>query len=144
MLRLKPAHEAFCRAYAAYPNAAEAARSAGYSFESASQQGYRLLRRAFVVRRVAELRAEMVERECGTPTALLAKLETTFRAALHKDQPIAAARVVEAQAKLSGHSVKAMPAVPAEALHEIAQLRDALAHMAKQLGLATPGLAKPA
>ena len=50
MPTLKPSYEAFCHAYVTYENAAMAARRAGYSHENANQQGYRMLRRAPIVR----------------------------------------------------------------------------------------------
>jgi len=136
MSHLKPAHEAFCRAYVANPNATSAARSAGYSVDHAHQQGYRLMRRATILRRIAELRAEQAERECLAPGALLAKLETAFHAALKKDQPAAAARVVEAQAKLAALFTKADPKGTADAA--LSATRNALNSMAKQLGLPAP------
>lgn len=135
MSALKPAYEAFCRAYVANPNATLAARSAGYAFEYAHQQGSRMMGRTKIVRRIAELRAELAERECLTPAALLSKLETAFHAAIKKDQPAAAARVVEAQAKLAALSGKSGAEAGGAALEST---RNALIVMAKQLGLPAP------
>jgi phage terminase small subunit len=143
MPSLKPTYEAFCQSYVANLNAALAARDAGYVQEYANRQGWRLLRRPLVQRRIAELRTELAERECGTPAALLAKLETAFRASLKKDQPAAAARVVETQAKLVGMLAKTGSPLPSAAQDDIALMRGALTQMAKQLGLAVPNLAKP-
>ena len=138
---LKPKYEDFCRFYLANHNAAAAARNVGYSVDNAHQQGHRLLRRPAILRRLAELRAALVERECRTPDALLAKLEAAFAAALKKDQPAAAARIVESQAKLNCQSAPAGAGTAADAadLHAaMAAIRAALAAMAKQLGLAVP------
>lgn len=141
MSHLKPAHEAFCRAYVANPNATNAARSAGYSFENAHQQGSRLMRRAAIVRRIGELRIELAERECLAPAALLSKLETAFHAAIKKDQPAAAARVIEAQAKLAALFRKSGEGDASNAALDAT--RNALNVMAKQLGLAPPRFDAP-
>jgi phage terminase small subunit len=141
MPSLKPAYEVFCQSYVANPNATIAARDAGYHPDYAKQQGYRLLRRPAIVGRIAQLRADIAERECLTPGAMLAKLENAFRAALKRDQPAAAARIVESQAKLVGQLTKpAGDAAPARA--DLESLRAALSSMAKQLGLPAPQLAK--
>jgi phage terminase small subunit len=132
----KPAYEAFCRAYVAQPDATLAARSAGYSFENAHQQGYRLIRRTAILRRIGELRAELAERECLAPGALLAKLEIAFHAAIKKDQPAAAARIVETQAKLAALLQKSGAAVAGDAALDAT--RNALNVMAKQMGLPAP------
>lgn len=143
MPALKPAYEVFCQSYVANPNATFAARDAGYHPDYAKQQGYRLLRRPVIAGRIAELRAEIAERECLTPGAMLAKLENAFRAALKKDQPAAAARIVESQAKLVGQLAKSSAGAPSE--HgDLEILRAALASMAKQLGLPVPQLVKSA
>jgi phage terminase small subunit len=143
MPSLKPAYEAFCQAYVANPNATSAARDAGYHPDYAKQQGYRLLRRPVIVGRIAELRAEIAERECLTPGAMLAKLENAFRAALKRDQPAAAARIVESQAKLVGLLAKSSAGAAAERT-DLETLRAALLSMAKQLGLPAPQLIKSA
>jgi phage terminase small subunit len=136
MRSLKPAYEAFCRAYVANPNATLAARSAGYAFEHGYQQGYRLMRRAPILRRIGELRAELAERECLAPGALLAKLETAFHVAIEKDQPAAAARVIEAQARLAALFDKSEAPSARDAAQDAT--RNALNAMAKQLGLPAP------
>ena len=139
MPALKPTYEAFCHAYVAIPNATLAARSAGFALEHANQQGYRLMRRAAIQGRIAELRAALAERECLAPGALLSKLETAFHAAIKKDQPAAAARVVEAQAKIVGALAKSGADIGASLDGQaLAQTRAALESVAKQLGLAAP------
>jgi len=139
MPTLKPSHEAFCHAYVANPNATLAARGAGFAFEHANQQGYRLMRRATIQRRIAELRAELAERECLAPGALLSKLEPAFHAAIKKDQPAAAARVVEAQVKIVSVLAKSGAVIGAPLDGEaLARTRAALESVAKQLGLPAP------
>ena len=137
MPALKPAYEAFCQAYVANPNATSAAQSAGYDFNYAHQQGYRLMRRPAIAQRIAELRSLQVERECLAPEALLSKLDAAFRAALKNDQPAAAGRIVESQAKIAGVILKTGLGAPAGE-SALDATRAALAAMAKQLGLPAP------
>ena len=100
MPQLKPKYEEFCRLYLACHNASEAAEQAGYSHESRHNQGHRLLRRPAIVARIAELRAEIAERECRSEAALLAKLEAAHRRAARADNPVWAAQIVKLQATL--------------------------------------------
>lgn len=102
MPTLKPQYEEFCQAYVRSPNAGEAAREAGYAFEHRYQQGYRLLQRADICQRIAELRAAAADRDCVRVEALLTKLETFYRLALKDHNANAAVRVIELQAKLVG------------------------------------------
>ena len=53
-MSLKPQHEAFCRAYAAEPNGAEAARAAGYAEAGARHQAFKLLQRPDILERLNE------------------------------------------------------------------------------------------
>lgn len=99
----KRQHEDFCVSYAEYPNAGDAANAAGYAFANRYSQGYRLLRRPHIQRRIAELREQMVARECLGLTALLAKLESSFVDARKHNNANACVRVIEVMAKLSGH-----------------------------------------
>ena len=55
MLHLKPRYEAFCQAFITYPNAKEAARSAGYSVSSCYNQGHRILHRPEIKERILDL-----------------------------------------------------------------------------------------
>ena len=99
---LSPRHERFCQAYLADPNAGRAALAAGYAPRNARQFGARLLNRADVSARIAQLQAGLAERACARAEALMAKLETVFQRALDAHQFTAAARAVEAQARLTG------------------------------------------
>jgi len=137
MPRLKPKYEDFCRNYMNTANASEAARAAGYSFESAAQQGHRLLRKPPIVARLAELRAELVDRECQGD-AQLAKLELAFRTAIQKHQPAAAARVVEAQTKLAVLLGRTVPRGEDALPPGSESTRDALTRIARHLGIPGP------
>jgi len=55
MLYLKPRYEAFCKAFVDYPNAKEAARTAGYAVSSCYNQGHRILHRPEVKERILDL-----------------------------------------------------------------------------------------
>ena len=55
--QLRPRHEAFCQHFVLLGNAANAALKAGYAMESASNQGYRLMRQPLIQARVAVIRA---------------------------------------------------------------------------------------
>ena len=103
----KRQHEDFCLAYAVHANAGEAALSAGYEYNNRFQQGYRLLRRPEIAARLQELREEIAQRECQSVAALLTKLESAFGTAIHDHNTLAAVRIIELQAKLSGHLARA-------------------------------------
>ena len=98
----KRQYEAFCNAYVQFPNAGEAAEEAGYTFQYRYQQGYRLLRRPQIQRRIRELREELASYEAQSVGVLLAKLETSFKRAIKDGNSYAAVRVIELQAKLNG------------------------------------------
>jgi hypothetical protein len=89
------------------------------------------------VQRLAELRAELVARDCQGD-AQIAKLELAFRAALENGQAAAAGRIVETQTKLAVLLGKAGPGM-AEALPAGAEsTRDAVTRIARQLGVPIP------
>ena len=136
MPALKTRYERFCQAYLTDPNAAEAARRAGYSEDHAKHQGHRLLRRPVVAARLAELRAELAARECLSLDALLAKLEIAFAAALKNDLPAVAARIVDSQARLTASFAKLRGGEPERPGGE--STRAALARIARQLGVVPP------
>jgi hypothetical protein len=137
MPRLKAKYEDFCRSYMNTANASEAARAAGYAFESAAQQGHRLLRKPAIAARLAELRAELVARECHGD-AQLAKLELAFRTAINKGQPAAAARVVEAQTKLALLLGSTAPRADDGLPPGSESTRAALTRIARHLGIPGP------
>ena len=133
---LRPKHEHFCRSYVQCHTASEAALEAGYSAAGRHKQAYRLMRRPGILARIAELRAEIAERECRSEAALLAKLEADHQQAARAGKPLWAAQIVKMQA--------ALPALLAHAPRAgaggdgIESLRAALTAMAKQLGVALP------
>ncbi len=99
---LSPRQETFCHSYVYFPNAANAAREAGYEAASARQQGHRLLRTPCVAARVAAIRQRMAEDGCRETGVLLGKLENVHNRAIEDHHYVAAARAVEIQARLAG------------------------------------------
>src|SRR5690606_24347509 len=99
---LKPQHEAFCQAYAAAPNGAEAARAAGYSLLNARQQAFRLLQRPEIVERLTELGADLAQRREDAVAALLNKLDPVYRANLRAGRYERVLQIVELQARIAG------------------------------------------
>jgi phage terminase small subunit len=102
MERLKPRQERFCRHFVEFANATAAAKGAGYAPSSARNAGYRLLRQPRILRRIAEIQAEIAPAHCRELDVLLGKLETVYRRAIEDHQFSAAARAIELQAKLAG------------------------------------------
>jgi hypothetical protein len=96
-------HEDFCRNYALVPNGARAAHMCGYKSRTARQQASRLLRRSDISARIAELRAETVQRNCLDADALFGKLEAVYSMCISFGRFGHAVRAVEAQAKLAGY-----------------------------------------
>ena len=99
---LSPRRETFCHSYVYFPNAANAAREAGYEAASARQQGHRLLRTPAIAARVAAIRRGMADDGCRETGVLLGKLENVHNRAIEDRHYVAAARTVEIQARLAG------------------------------------------
>ncbi len=111
-------HEDFCRNYALVPNGTRAAHMSGYASRTARQQASRLLRRPEITARIAELRAETMQRNCLDADALFGKLEAVYSMSISFGRFGHAVRAVEAQAKLAGY-------LTAQAARgEMAQMRD--------------------
>ena len=92
---LSPRQETFRHSYVYYPNAANAAREAGYGAASVRQQGHRLPRTPCVAARVAAIRRTMAEDGCRETGVLLGKLENVHNRAIEDRHYVAAARTVE-------------------------------------------------
>ena len=100
--RLSARQEVFCHSYVYFPNAANAAREAGYEAASARQQGHRLLRMGEIAARIAEIRQRMADDGCRETGVLLGKLQNIYNRAIEDRHYVAAARTVEIQARLAG------------------------------------------
>ncbi len=120
MLLLHPKYEAFCRHYAEDGNATEAAREAGFSYEHAAQQGYRLLKRPDVQARLFEMAAAKDEARAGAlaerlalrdklaamqateAETLLAKLDPVYERRLAAHDHEGVMKVIALQARIAG------------------------------------------
>ena len=100
--RLTLRQERFCQAYVLVPNAARAARVAGYSRRTAKSQGWRLLRARRVRARMAKIQATLARDQGLDLETLIGKLEVVYRQAVEDRRATAAARAVELQARLAG------------------------------------------
>lgn len=100
---LTPRHEAFCQYFVLGGNAAYAAQDAGYAPKSSKNQGYRLMRRARIRARVAEIRSELAGTFALDARVLLGKLEALYLRAIEDHHFHAGVRAVEAQARIAGY-----------------------------------------
>ena len=101
---LRSRHEAFCQHFVLLGNAADAASKAGYAYEWARNQGYRLMRQPRIQARVAEIRSGLASAYCLDAGVLLGKLEAVYQRAVCEHNFHAAARCVEIQARIAGHT----------------------------------------
>lgn len=107
-----PKHELFVPNYAVFASGARAARTAGYSSKTAKFQALRLLKRPEIQARLAERRAEIARDYALDAATLLCKLEAVFIRAYDQDAHIAAARVIETQARIAGILKGRTPSMP--------------------------------
>ncbi len=98
-----PRHEAFCQHFVLLGNASYAAIDAGYARPSSRNQGYRLMRRAAIRARIAEIRRVLARAYCLDAQVLLGKLEAVYQRANENHFFHAAARAVELQARIAGY-----------------------------------------
>ena len=99
---LTPRQEAFCEYYLTQPTGTLAAVLAGYSPKNARFQASRMLTRANILRRVAELRHDRGIVYQQDADALLDKLEAVYYEAMETGRLSAAIHAVAHQARLSG------------------------------------------
>lgn len=121
MYLLNPRHEIFCVNFAISGRGTDAARVAGYDPKHAANQAHRLLKRADVQARLAELAAEMrgdaekraAEREAQRARlaalrateaeAMIAKLDPVYEALLDDCEYQEVMKVISLQAEIAGH-----------------------------------------
>jgi hypothetical protein len=131
-MRLHPKHESFCEFYSLSGNATEAARAAGYSYDNAAGQGYRLLKRPEIQARLdemaaaederfarqaadrAEHRARLAALRATEAEALLAKLDPVYEHRLESEDFTGVMKVVALQARIAGLLDVAPPAARAK------------------------------
>ncbi len=93
--------ERFCHAFVLNPNAARAARAAGYEKGSARKQGWRLLRSLRIRARLREIQTELALDQNDSIDALIGKLEVVYRQAVQDRRTLAAVRAVELQGRFT-------------------------------------------
>ena len=113
-LSLNARQEAFCEYYDDDPNAAAAARNAGYSARSARSQGSKLLADSNIQQHIATLkkiraRARALDREL-----LLERLEELYHACMAEGRLNAAIQALRLMAQIGGHTSRAAQAEYAE------------------------------
>ena len=101
-VRLNDRQEKFCRYFIASMNASRAAREAGYSAQTARQQGHRLLQDDRIRNRLHALQKSLGTDHGTDPVVLIGKLETVYRRAMEMHHFHAATRAIEVQARISG------------------------------------------
>ncbi len=92
---LRPRWEAFARLYAFGHSAADAARHAGYAWDSAAQAGWRLLQDERVRDRVAHLQQYHADALSLDPSELRVRAEAIYREAMNRGHYTAAIRAIE-------------------------------------------------
>ena len=99
---LSEKHDSFCQEFGKDYNATKAAIRAGYSSRTARQQGSRLLSKANIQSRIAELQAETGKRNRIDAGNIIGKLEAVYQGSLTDKRYSAANRAAELQGKLAG------------------------------------------
>jgi hypothetical protein len=99
---------AFCERYVECPVATRAAREAGFSAKTASQQATRLLKHPLIMRRILELRRQRHLEAAYRRETLMDKFEAVFAEAIEGKDYYAAIQALTMQARLAG-LVEAMP-----------------------------------
>ncbi len=102
MSKLNAKQERFCEEYAVDSNGAQACIRAGYSPKAAKEQASRLLTKANVRDRIAELQAQHRARLDVTVESLTAELEEARALAIKKGHASAAVQATMGIAKLHG------------------------------------------
>ena len=92
-------HEQFCRQYVILRNATDAAKRVGYSEASAYNQGYRLLQREDILKRIEEL--DQVD---TTTLDVIREIEDTFKTAKSKGSTTGALKALELLSKIKNGS----------------------------------------
>ena len=94
----KEKHEAFCQTYVISRNATKSAQAAGYSENSAYNQGYMLLKRPEIKDRIAELEGEVT-----TDVDVIAELEKQYEQAKINNNGQTALKALELLARARGN-----------------------------------------
>jgi len=107
---LSEKHEKFAQAYVVYRNATEAAKVAGYSARSATNQGCRLANDARIKERIEEL-----EKELETKINVIEEIEQQYVAAKQNNHTNTALKALELLAKVNTKQEEVIPS----SIHEL-------------------------
>ena len=99
MTDLKPKQEQFCQNYVLHRNATKAAIAAGYSENSAYNQGYRLLQQNDIQDRLREL-----ESEIETDIDVVSELEKQYETAKNAGHGQTALKALEILSRVRGNN----------------------------------------
>jgi len=99
--QLKERQEKFCQAYLISRNATSAAKEAGYSERSAYNQGYELLKRPEIQRRLEEL-----EEEYSTDVDVVSELEKQYEQAKTNGNGQTALKALELLSRVRGNNAE--------------------------------------
>lgn len=111
MTELKEKHEKFCQAYLISRNATAAAKEAGYSERSAHNQGYELLKRPDVQKRLEDL-----EDEYNTDVDVVSELEKQYEQAKINGNGATALKALELLSRVRGNNAEDVGADDIESL----------------------------
>mgnify|MGYP003111038748 CR=1 FL=1 len=101
MGQLKERQEKFCQAYLISRNATSAAKEAGYSERSAYNQGYELLKKPEIQRRLEEL-----EEEYSTDVDVISELEKQYEQAKTNGNGQTALKALELLSRVRGNNAE--------------------------------------
>ena len=99
--QLKERQEKFCQAYLISRNATSAAKEAGYSERSAYNQGYELLKKPEIQRRLEEL-----EEEYSTDVDVISELEKQYEQAKTNGNGQTALKALELLSRVRGNNAE--------------------------------------
>ena len=99
--QLKERQEKFCQAYLISRNATSAAKEAGYSERSAYNQGYELLKKPEIQRRLEEL-----EEEYSTDVDVVSELEKQYEQAKANGNGQTALKALELLSRVRGNNAE--------------------------------------
>jgi len=100
-MSLKEKQEKFCQSYVISRNATAAAKEAGYSDRSAYNQGYTLLQRPDIQRRLEEL-----EEEYNTDVDVVSELEKQYEQAKVNGNGATALKALELLSRVRGNNAE--------------------------------------
>ncbi len=145
---MTPKQERFVQEYMIDSNATQAAIRAGYSEQTAAEQGYQLLQKTSVKAAIQDMQAEHRERTAVTVEGLTEKLCAAYDVAEKNGQPASMVQASMGLAKLHGYLVdrtedvtKAVELSPAELEAELERVQaeiDALDQAGNVVKLPTP------